>query len=67
MELPFDSIVVDEGGELRNMNVSQFMALDLPTRIRLVMTGSVKFFSSGSQIPQGQALGALQKLSATRR
>ena len=64
MELPFDKIVVDEGGQVRAMTVAQFMALALPVRVRLVMTGSLKFYAGDEQIAQGEALNALQKKSA---
>ena len=61
MELPFDKIVVDEGGQTRAMKVAEFMALTLPVRIRLVMTGSLKFYAGDQPVAQGEALNALQK------
>lgn len=67
MDLPFDKIVIEDAGKERELRVGQFMALALPTRIRLVMTGGVKFFLQGDPVPQGEALGALQKFSAARR
>lgn len=66
-ELPFDSIRVQEWDGERTMDVRQFMALDLATRVRLVMTGSLRFFCGDQQIPQREALGALQKVSAARK
>jgi hypothetical protein len=67
MDLPFDSIVVRQGEGETRMTVSQFLGLDLATRVRLVMTGSLSFFLSEVQVQQKDALGALQRLSAGRR
>lgn len=67
MTLPFDAIVVREGEGERVLEVSEFMALDLATRVRLVMSGSLQFRRGPETIPQGEALAALQKSSAQRR
>jgi hypothetical protein len=66
-ELPFDTIRVQEWDGERTMDVRQFMELDLAMRVRLVMTGSLRFFCGDVQVPQREALGALQKVSAARK
>lgn len=67
MTLPFETIVVREGAGVRVLEVGDFMALDLATRVRLVMSGSLQFRRGAETVPQGEALAALQKASVQRR
>ncbi|HSC86420.1 MAG TPA: hypothetical protein VLC09_04090 [Polyangiaceae bacterium] len=67
MNLPFDEIIVRDGGNVGILAVGEFMALDLATRVRLVMSGCLQFRRGTETVPQGEALAALQKATAQRR
>jgi len=66
MTLPFDTIEVREGEGVTILEVGEFMALGLATRVRLVMSGSLQFKRGLERVPQGEALAALQQASVRR-
>lgn len=60
MSLPIDRVVIRSNGSSHELTTREFMSLELPVRIRHVIAGEVTFFSGYQQVPQSEALRALQ-------
>jgi hypothetical protein len=64
-ELPFDTVVVTQGGEPRRLSAGAFMSLPLPERINLILGRHVEFMKGGLAVDRSLALKSL--MDAARR
>jgi hypothetical protein len=58
--LPFDEILVPSAGGARRYRVDEFLLLDLPTRVRLILEGQMQFTLAGQPVDRTHALTALR-------
>ena len=58
--LPFDRVVVVDGGLHTELTVAAFLALPLAIRVRYVLHGGVEFFQGSTRVDRIKALGQLR-------
>jgi hypothetical protein len=59
--LPFDRVVVaDAPTEARTLSPAELMRMPLPSRVRLVLQGQLRFFCGESSVDTQAALQALR-------
>lgn len=58
-DLPFDEIIVPSAKGSIRYRVDEFLLLDLPSRVRLILEGKMQFTRQGKPVPRSQALAAL--------
>jgi len=58
--LPFDRVVVVEGGLQREFTAAAFLALPLALRVRYVLSGGLEFFRGSTPVDRMKALGQLR-------
>ena len=64
--LPFDRVVVVEGGLQTEFTVAAFLALPLAVRVRYVLGGGLEFFRGGTPVDRVKALGQLRVYQTTQ-
>jgi hypothetical protein len=64
--LPFDSVVLTDGGARRRISPAEFLALPLPVRILALLDDSLEFLQDGKPVDRQQALDALRRAWASR-
>ena len=57
--LPFDSIVLVEGSELRPLTIEQLDAMPMHVRVSAILEQRLRFFADGAIVDVGIALKAL--------
>lgn len=65
MDLPFDSILVDDVPPPRAVTVAEFLAIPLAVRVRLIMEKRLRFFRGEASVELGVGLRSL--MNAARR
>jgi hypothetical protein len=59
--LPFDRVVLLEGGERRPMRLEDFLAIPLPDKIRHILARTVEFYAGRTPVDRRIALAALRE------
>ena len=62
--LPFDIVVVSDGGARRELSPKEFFALPLAVRIQHVVEQRASFYARGVQVDAKAALAQIRKLRA---
>ncbi len=62
VNLPFDRVIVTDGGESRVFTPASFLALPLHTRVRWLLDTSLHFRAGSKPVDQREALAALRKV-----
>lgn len=60
--LPFDRVVVSEGGRRRVLQPDELLALPLDVRVRWLLSGNLEFRRGDKIVDRREALAALRKL-----
>jgi hypothetical protein len=66
MSLPFDAIVLVQGGELQPLTIAELDALPVLARISAILEGRLRFYAEGVAIDLRTALGALRQRSVAK-
>lgn len=66
-DLPFDRVSVYGRGRPEHFSSDSFMKLRLDERVRLVLEGTLRFFSGETEVERSVALAALRKIAVARR
>ncbi len=64
LELPFDRVVVTDGGTNRDLSPVEFFALPLAQRIRYIVQQQASFFADGESVDAREVLGQMRKIRA---
>jgi hypothetical protein len=63
-DVPFDRVVITEGGERREMTVAQFVELPLDQRIHYILERTLVFYRGDVEIDRRVALAGIRHLHA---
>jgi len=64
MALLFDRVIVSDDGSDRELSVSEFLAIALPERIRLILGRNVVFYLGRAPVELAAALRSLRQEAA---
>jgi len=63
MTLPFDRVVLVEGGKRRPLAVEHFLAIPLATKIQYILARTIEFYAGALLVDRRVALASLRELS----
>jgi hypothetical protein len=58
-DLPFDAVVLNQGGKQSQLSAEAFLRLPLPERVRLILGRHVEFLKREEVVDRGVALKSL--------
>jgi hypothetical protein len=60
--LPFDRVVLTEGGKRTVLRTQEFLAIPLPRKIQYILARTVEFYSGNVPVERRVALSSLREL-----